>query len=70
MTTHFLQVLQILSERSKASSRFHICFHINIEMDLLHPNNEPSHKAASTQLEIDLLGFETVEHAPYSPGLA
>lgn len=43
---------------------------LELERVLLHQDNAPSHVAAATRLEISLLGFETVEHAPYSPDLA
>lgn len=36
----------------------------------LHQDNAPPHKAKTTQLEIDVLRFETVDHLPYSPDLA
>lgn len=37
---------------------------------VLHQDNAPGHTATSTQLEIDLLGFQRLAHAPYSPDLA
>ena len=37
---------------------------------MLHQDNAPGHTAASTQLEIDLLGFQQLSHPPYSPDLA
>lgn len=37
---------------------------------ILHQDNAPAHTAASTRLEIDLLGFNIIEHPPYSPDLA
>lgn len=37
---------------------------------ILHQDNAPAHTAATTSLEIQLLGFETLLHAPYSPDLA
>lgn len=37
---------------------------------ILHQDNAPGHRAESTQLEISLLGFEILEHPPYSPDLA
>lgn len=37
---------------------------------VLHQDNAPGHNASSTQLEIDLLGFQRLTHAPYSPDLA
>ena len=33
-------------------------------------DNASSHTAAATQLEIDILGFRTISHPPYSPDLA
>lgn len=42
----------------------------NIENVILHQDNAPSHTAEETQLEIDVLGFQRVEHPPYSPDLA
>jgi len=37
---------------------------------ILHQDSAPAHRAKSTQLEISLLGFEILEHPPYSPDLA
>lgn len=37
---------------------------------ILHQDNAPAHRAHSTQVEIDLLGFELLPHPPYSPDLA
>lgn len=37
---------------------------------ILHQDNAPPHTAASTQLEIDVLGFQRLRHPPYSPDLA
>lgn len=42
----------------------------NLENVLFHHDNAPCHTAAATQLEIGLLGFEQIPHAPYSPDLA
>ena len=42
----------------------------NLENVVLHQDNAPSHTAKSTQLEIDLLDFQRVDHPPYSPDLA
>ncbi len=42
----------------------------NLENVVLHQDNAPSHTAVHTQLEIDVLGFQRVEHPPYSPDLA
>ena len=43
---------------------------IDLDQFILHQDNAPGHRAQSTQLEISLLGFETLEHPPYSPDLA
>ena len=37
---------------------------------VFHQDNAPAHRAASTMLDISLLGFEVLEHLPYSPDLA
>ena len=37
---------------------------------ILHQDNALAHRAESTQIEISLLGFEILEHPPYSPDLA
>ena len=37
---------------------------------VLHQNNAPPHTASSTQLEIDVIGFQSLRHPPYSPDLA
>uniref|UniRef100_K1QK63 Uncharacterized protein n=1 Tax=Magallana gigas TaxID=29159 RepID=K1QK63_MAGGI len=34
---------------------------------ILHQDNAPAHTAASTCLEIELLGFDLLEHLSYSP---
>lgn len=44
--------------------------HLEPERVILHQDNAPGHRAASTQLEISLLGFDVLEHPPYSPDLA
>lgn len=41
-----------------------------IENVVLHQDNAPSHTAQSTQLDIDVLGFQRAIHPPYSPDLA
>ena len=41
-----------------------------IEHYRLHQNNSPPHTAASTLLDIDVLGFGRVDHFPYFPDLA
>lgn len=43
---------------------------VNLENVLFHHDNAPAHTATMTQLEIGLLGFDQVQHAPYSPDLA
>ncbi|XP_061190225.1 histone-lysine N-methyltransferase SETMAR-like [Saccostrea echinata] len=42
----------------------------NLAEMILHQDNAPAHRAETTILELDLLGLERVEHAPYSPDLA
>jgi hypothetical protein len=37
---------------------------------VLHQDNAPAHTSRTTQLELDLLGFECLKHPPYSPDLA
>lgn len=37
---------------------------------IFHQDNAPAHTAVQTQLEIELLGFERLQHPPYSPDLA
>jgi len=37
---------------------------------VFHQDNAPANRAASTMLDISLLGFEVLEHPPYSPDLA
>ena len=41
-----------------------------IEHYRIHQNNSPPHTAASTLLDIDVLGFGRVDHFPYFPDLA
>jgi len=43
---------------------------ILIEHYRLHQDNSPPHTAASTLLELDVLGFGRVDHLLYSPYLA
>ena len=43
---------------------------IELETIILHQDNAPPHRAASTLMDIDFLGFERLEHSPYSPDLA
>ena len=42
---------------------------IELETIILHQDNAPPHRAASTLMDIDFLGFERLEHSPYSPYL-
>lgn len=41
-----------------------------VENLLFHQDNAPPHRAVETLLTIDFLGFERINHAPYSPDLA
>ena len=41
-----------------------------LENVLFHQDNTPVHTAATTQLEIGLLGFDQITHPPYSPDLS
>ena len=43
---------------------------IDPERIIFHQDNAPGHRADSTMLEINLLGFELLQHPPYSPDLA
>ena len=43
---------------------------VPIEHYRLHQDNSPPQTAASTLLELDVLGFGRVHHLPYSPDLA
>ena len=43
---------------------------MDLERVILHQDNAPWHQAEYTQLEISLLGFDVLEHMPYSPDLA
>ena len=43
---------------------------IAIEELVFHQDNAPSHRATYTLLTIDFLGYERINHAPYSPDLA
>ncbi|KAK3092613.1 hypothetical protein FSP39_004972 [Pinctada imbricata] len=42
----------------------------NLDQVTLHQDNAPAHKSRTTQLEIDLLGFQCLQQPPYSPDLA
>ena len=46
--------------------------HPNLDPEriIFHQDNAPGHRTESTLLEISLLGFELLEHPPYSPDLA
>lgn len=37
---------------------------------IYHQDNAPSHTAHTSQLELDLIGFDRLSHPPYSPDLA
>lgn len=37
---------------------------------IFHHDNAPSHRAASTKTAIQQLGFEVLDHPPYSPDLS
>lgn len=43
---------------------------MSLDRIILHHDNAPGHRAESTHFEISLLGFELLEHPPYSPDLA
>lgn len=43
---------------------------IDLDKVIFHQDNAPAHRANSTLLEISLLGFELLQHPPYSPDLA
>ena len=43
---------------------------VQIEDYRLQQNNSPPHTATSTLLELDVLGFERIDHLAYSPWLA
>jgi histone-lysine N-methyltransferase SETMAR len=42
----------------------------NLDQVILHQDNALAHTSHTTQLELDLLGFECLKHPPYSPDLA
>ena len=37
---------------------------------IYHQDNAPAHRAVDTQMTIDFLGFERLQHTSYSPDLA
>ena len=39
----------------------------NLDQVILHQDNAPAHTPQTTQLELDLLGFECLKNPPYSP---
>ena len=43
--------------------------HVAAEDIIFHQDNAPAHRAASTELELDVLGFERLIHPPYLPDL-
>ena len=45
-------------------------FSKQLENVMFHQDNAPPHTAATTQLEIVLLGFEQITHPPYCTDLA
>jgi histone-lysine N-methyltransferase SETMAR len=42
----------------------------NMENIIFHQDNAPCHRSQETQLELDVIGFQRLPHAPYSPDLA
>lgn len=42
----------------------------DIENVIYHHDNAPPHKSAYTELEMALIGFQRIQHPPYSPDLA
>jgi histone-lysine N-methyltransferase SETMAR len=43
---------------------------IYLDQVILHQDNAPAHTSHTTQLKLDLLGFECLKHPPYRPDLA
>ena len=41
-----------------------------LQTAIIHPDNAPSHRAAQTTETTKRLGFELLDHPPYSPELA
>jgi hypothetical protein len=41
----------------------------NLDQVILHQDNALAHTSQTTQLELDLLGFECLKHPSYSPDL-
>ena len=44
--------------------------HAEVENLLFHQDNAPPHRCKETLMTIDFLGYERIDHAPYSPDLA
>ena len=44
--------------------------YMSLDRVILHQDNAPGHRAESTQLKINLLESDILEHPPYSPDLA
>lgn len=57
----------ILTDRRKSIDEIAECVNLN---RVYHQDNAPSHTARDTLLTIDLIGFERLQHSPYSPDLA
>ena len=46
------------------------CPDVEIESLVFHQGNDSAHRAQETIMTVDLLGFERLDHSPYSPNLA
>ena len=44
--------------------------HCEIENLIFHQDNAPAHRSEDTLMTIDFLGYERLQHPPYSPDLA
>lgn len=70
-TKHWFYLLQVLRrDLVKAIKKKRPAMAVDLGNIILHQDNAPAHTAASTCLEIELLGFDLLEHPPYSPDLA
>lgn len=70
-TKHWFYLLQVLRrDLVKAIKKKRPAMAVDLGNIILHQDNAPAHTAASTCLEIELLGFNLLEHPPYSPNLA
>lgn len=65
---YLLQVLR--RDLVKAIKKKRPAMAVDLGNNILHQDNAPVHTAASTCLEIELLGFDLLEHPPYSPDFA